>query len=96
MIVVGISLEELFGNYDLIPSTGVARRELCRTENPHIALEAFYNVIVEIGDAKIENDGSLIEITTQEAIELGTTIEEIKTRPPKERIRIYPDNDLAR
>ncbi len=84
-------LDELFKNYDIIPSSGDATRRFHQKEEC-IELNAIYNYLVPMNDININIDENYVEITKEYAGRLGIDTGEIPRNHPIDRIRIYRED----
>ena len=85
------SLEEIFRDYSIIPSSGDSTRRFNKDES-YIELNAIYNYVIKINDAEIKIDDNYIEITKTYANRLGIESGELPKNQPMDRIRIFQED----
>lgn len=83
-------LESIFEDYSIIPSSGDSTRRFNKDEG-YIELNAVYNYVIRMNDAKINIDDNYIEITKTYANKLGIELGELPKSQPIDRIRIFQE-----
>jgi len=87
LVLVKMDLEDIYSNYSILPSSGVAKRQYNK-EKEQIEVEAIYNSVTTPLNTELKIDENYVEFTEEYARNLGIDIGQVPLTYPRDNLII--------